>query len=343
MKMRINFTCIGLMQGGGNKTVLNLAKQLSARHDVTITAQPHNGGRDHEWFGPAPCRINYIRPSFMDRLRSRDDYSKELIAATPDCDANIATYYPTAFTVADSGKGTGCYFIQHDESIMAADCNEAARVRRSYELPLKHLCVSAWVACGINGGGRVVGNGIDPDVFNPGAVSIREPETVMAFIRGIGWKKDALALEALRLLQLHRPSVRAIMVCPPGRDSIIGIGAKLRREYHTSVSEKELATLYRRASVFLSTSEKEGFGLPPLEAMACGCPVVANNYTNAGHVNSSTALLADDAFGLAKSMEQMFKDDVRNPFIETGLRVAKAHDIKLVAERFENALKEAVK
>jgi glycosyltransferase involved in cell wall biosynthesis len=39
----------------------------------------------------------------------------------------------------------------------------------------------------------------------------------------------------------------------------------------------ELAAIYRRAAVLLQTSESEGFGLPLIEALACGCPVIASD------------------------------------------------------------------
>jgi glycosyltransferase involved in cell wall biosynthesis len=43
------------------------------------------------------------------------------------------------------------------------------------------------------------------------------------------------------------------------------------------VSREILSAAYRRAGLLLQTSEAEGFGLPPIEAMACGCPVIASN------------------------------------------------------------------
>ena len=43
------------------------------------------------------------------------------------------------------------------------------------------------------------------------------------------------------------------------------------------VSDEELMALYRHASVFVYPSLYEGFGIPPLEAMMCGCPVVVSD------------------------------------------------------------------
>ena len=43
------------------------------------------------------------------------------------------------------------------------------------------------------------------------------------------------------------------------------------------VSREILSAAYRRAHLLLQTSEAEGFGLPPIEAMACGCQVIASD------------------------------------------------------------------
>ena len=62
--------------------------------------------------------------------------------------------------------------------------------------------------------------------------------------------------------------------------------------YLTGVTDAQLAELYRRSWVFASPSSYEGFGLPYLEAMACGTPVVAT--ANPGSIE----VLADGAYGL---------------------------------------------
>ena len=69
-----------------------------------------------------------------------------------------------------------------------------------------------------------------------------------------------------------------------GRDDIILTGY---------LNEKELIGLYNRARVFVFVSLYEGFGLPPLEAMACGTPVILSNRASLPEVGGDAALYVD--------------------------------------------------
>lgn len=60
--------------------------------------------------------------------------------------------------------------------------------------------------------------------------------------------------------------------------------------YTGQVSDEQLVTLYKRARVFIMPSFEEGFGIPILEAMALGCPVIASNIGSLTEVGSNTAL-----------------------------------------------------
>jgi len=59
------------------------------------------------------------------------------------------------------------------------------------------------------------------------------------------------------------------------------------------VPQPELNQLYNRAAMFVYPSLYEGFGLPPIEAMACGCPVVASNLSALPETTGGAALLVD--------------------------------------------------
>ncbi|HIE38916.1 MAG TPA: glycosyltransferase family 1 protein [Anaerolineales bacterium] len=76
------------------------------------------------------------------------------------------------------------------------------------------------------------------------------------------------------------------------------------------VAEEEKPALYRGAVAFLFPSRYEGFGLPPLEAMACGTPVVGSDTTSIPEVVGDAGVLVDpdDAAGMAGAAIQLAED-----------------------------------
>jgi glycosyltransferase involved in cell wall biosynthesis len=77
------------------------------------------------------------------------------------------------------------------------------------------------------------------------------------------------------------------------------------------VPDSEVLSLYAQADVFVYPSLYEGFGLPVLEAMACGCPVIASNVSSLPEVVGEAALLIDpyDVEALAQAMLTVLEDD----------------------------------
>lgn len=59
------------------------------------------------------------------------------------------------------------------------------------------------------------------------------------------------------------------------------------------VADQDLAPLYSGAEWFVYTSQYEGFGLPPLEAMACGCPVITSNNSSLPEVVGDAGVMID--------------------------------------------------
>jgi alpha-1,3-rhamnosyl/mannosyltransferase len=76
------------------------------------------------------------------------------------------------------------------------------------------------------------------------------------------------------------------------------------------VEEGELPALYRHAAIFAFPSLYEGFGLPVLEAMACGVPVVCSNASSLPEVAGDAAWLVDplDTEGLAEALSRVLED-----------------------------------
>ncbi|MBL8168412.1 MAG: glycosyltransferase family 4 protein [Acidobacteria bacterium] len=76
------------------------------------------------------------------------------------------------------------------------------------------------------------------------------------------------------------------------------------------VGDDDLPALYRTASAFVYPSLFEGFGLPPLEAMACGTPVITSNISSLPEVAGSAALLVDplNEQELAAALQRILND-----------------------------------
>jgi len=87
------------------------------------------------------------------------------------------------------------------------------------------------------------------------------------------------------------------------------------------VTDEDLVLIYHAASLFVFPSVSEGFGLPVLEAMACGTPVVASDTTSIPEIAGDAALLVDplDTAALADAMSRCLTDDaVRSRLIRAG-------------------------
>ena len=90
--------------------------------------------------------------------------------------------------------------------------------------------------------------------------------------------------------------------------------------------QETLASFYRLARAFVFPSLYEGFGLPPLEAMACGTPVITSNVSSLPEVAGDAALLVDpyDVEALARAMVRIVTDQpLRDMLVARGLARAR--------------------
>jgi len=102
------------------------------------------------------------------------------------------------------------------------------------------------------------------------------------------------------------------------------------------VSDEALPDLYRAATALVYPSLHEGFGLPPVEAMACGCPVIASTRGALGEVVGEAAAVVDpeDIGSIAKQMQTVAGDTkIRQQLRAAGLARARRFDWKRTAEQ----------
>jgi glycosyltransferase involved in cell wall biosynthesis len=121
---------------------------------------------------------------------------------------------------------------------------------------------------------------------------------LLAFASASPRKNIDQLFDAYRLLgETRRREFPLAVVCthPSLRKRLVRRASELGTEAETvfldRVSDGHLAALMSAASLFVFPSLEEGFGLPPLEAMACGTPVVASNTSSMPEVLADAALL----------------------------------------------------
>src|SRR6185295_5964948 len=148
-------------------------------------------------------------------------------------------------------------------------------------------------------------------------------------------------VEALTLLRRRRPEVR-VRMCGTVRPA--RLPSWIPFDFHPS--DADLRRLYSRSTVFLYPSRYEGFGLPPLESMACACPVVT---TEVGAVSEFAAdrhneliVQPRDVPGMADRVQELLANPgLRTDLSVRGLETAARYAFARVAPRFGDALRNA--
>jgi len=127
----------------------------------------------------------------------------------------------------------------------------------------------------------------------------------------------------------------AISKHPNLRLTVVRSGVQQDVRFFGFVPGKVLQVFYEAAVIFASPSLYEGFGLPPLEAMANGTPVVASNTASLPEVLDDAAILVtpENVFEISRAMKILLTDQVlRQQTVEKGLRQVRKFSWKTAAE-----------
>ena len=126
-------------------------------------------------------------------------------------------------------------------------------------------------------------------------------------------------------------------------DSPRKFGVENRVKFLEFVPDEELSELYKNAICFVLPSLYEGFGLPILEAMKYGCPVVTSNTSSLPEDGGDAALYFDpeDSSDIAEKIKKLLSDDkFREDMIEKGYKQAKKFSWEKAAKETLHVLKE---
>jgi len=109
------------------------------------------------------------------------------------------------------------------------------------------------------------------------------------------------------------------------------------------VSDNQLRALYESAMLFAFPSLYEGFGIPPLEAMLCGCPVIASDISAVREVcdDAVTYFTPTDVAALSDLIHRMIRDEnYRSALIERGRQLSRSYSWDISGQRLLFALSE---
>lgn len=177
--------------------------------------------------------------------------------------------------------------------------------------------------------------GVDRNIFKPYDVKLLDKPYIM-YVGSERPRKNLNRLfEAFAKLKGEFPELKLVKVGAAGRTEefrrdtmriLASLGITRDVIFVDPAPELDLAHYYSSASLLAYPSLYEGFGLPPLEAMACGCPVITSNTSSLPEVVGKAGIMVDpyDTDALAQAMRRVLTDDkLRDEMVRKGLEQAK--------------------
>lgn len=366
MRIGIDAHAIGARQGGNETYIRNLIKALAeidGRNSYTLylagaaVAEQWRDGFCKQYPNfeirslPPPTPLVRVPVALAVELRLRPvDLIHVQYTAPPFCPVPIVAtihdlafeHLPETFTRRGSLQLKLTVRRTARKAARIATVSEYSRqdILRTYELPPEKVVVTY--------------NGVEPH-FSPRPNSADESSQIR---RRFGVERDyILAVGSLQprknLIRLIRAYVRLRSQDPGFEYQLVIVGRKLwladeifdevkKQKWANDVvltgyvADEDLPALYRSATAFVYPSIFEGFGLPPLEAMACGTPVVTSNTSSLPEVVDDAALLINpyDEQDLSNALTRIAGDELlRARLRKQGIEQAKKFTWREAAEK----------
>ena len=200
----------------------------------------------------------------------------------------------------------------------------------------------------VTGGTKGIGGAVASRLQDAGAVVLATARTVPREGKGgilfVGTLEPRKGIDDLVAVwqSLAEPRPRLILCGERGWRVRVPAGV----EVTGWVDRERLRTLYQRARIFVYPSRYEGFGIPPLEAMACGAPVIATRTGAIPEYAEGAALLIDagDRDALGEAMLRLLRDEpLRRDLAARGIERAKKYRWDRSAELMTELLWQAAR
>ena len=281
--MRITFVLPYAGLQGGVRVIALYAERLMRRgHQVSVVSTPHVISLRRKVKSLAlRLRLPEPEPSYFEGTgvnhRVLESVRPVTDADVPDADVVLATFYTTAPGVLrlSRAKGAKAIFIQNYEM---EEGKPNPDLDASWRMPMHKITISKWLVelARDRFADSVVShvpNSVDLKQFNAPPRGKSPVPTVGLLYNTFSLKGLDTSLAALKQVASTLPALRVISF---GAEQP-GFRFPLPRsaEFHFRPRQDALKDLYAQCDVWMCGSNVEGFHLPPVEAMACRCPVVS--------------------------------------------------------------------
>lgn len=299
-------------------------------------------------YQPVPLTSNPAAPLDSLRLaRALHGLTREDLFFSPGYNTPLRCSAPFIFTIHDLShiycpENSSPLIRLYYRTIMRRACHRAARILTVSEFTRGQIAEWSEVPPGkvIN-----VGCGVD-SAYQPVGDSFELPFPYLLSVSNRKRHKNEFRLVNAFAKSQIDPNIRLVLTGDPAADIVREIKRQRlmpRIEFVGAVPEEKLPSLYRGAEALIFPSLYEGFGLPALEAMACGIPVLTSNVSALPETAGDAALLIDPTSveQIASSIRRIVTDNpLRQALREKGLARAAYFSWNTTQARVREALQD---
>jgi len=329
--MTITFLLPHVRLSGGVRVILEYANRLKARgHAVRLMVLPEKP-RWYRLLRRLKARLKPVKTlppgvvDWFDNTIPIEVLPRPACNLLPEADILVATAWQTAAFAAQAAPRHGkvIYFIQGYESLWSGKGEEA---ERTYRLPFHKIVVSTWLQSILKNeyqqASEVFITPINRERFFFTERTLHSPRRVLMLHHNYEFKGYRDGIAAVRRVREAGKALDLVVFGEKVKDaSRLFNEAGFEFEYHFRPTGDALRNIYASADIFMCTSWHEGFGLPGMEALACGAALVTTDTGGSRDyaVHNQTALVSPprDPEKLAANLMSLLDDD------ELLLRLAK--------------------
>jgi len=314
--MKITFLVENTGCCGGNRTILTIAEGLyNLNHDVKIICNKY---------------IKFLNVSFP--ILEIPNIKEKMKNISTD-EVVIATFWTTAYTLLRIPNKYKFYLCQHYETIFDKKAKE------TYSFPFNLIVTSTWLHNKIKKEHKrssvIINPGVNRKIFYP---SNKKKKYIISFSSPFKWKGfEEITVPVFKILKEYNFELHTF---GPLR-------FKDEKSFnYFNISDKELASLYSSGFVYLCSSIVESPGLPVIESMSCGTPVISTALGTDDYIknNFNSFLVKREPNTIVKKILEVFDNtDLYNFVRKNGIETSKKYTWEKTINSFNKYLLSVIK